>query len=329
MVMVSREEWAARLEERGLASSDAVVVADDAFGWRDPHAPARPLLEGFEERHDEAERRAIFDVVIEAQARGPVHADRAVAWRRVYEAGCPMDNIHRVLWHAFQAPDSNIQDQAWVPLAQALRTIAHYEALDFPRVGAMEYGVGLGCERLWTNTRDGHRRLLEHGAPYPMVLRSLDLCRNVFSPRLRARVDAAAGLKPVLKEPTIDRLPWQTEQLSEETVLGDVDDGGAESDVDPVAAWFAVAEDLMSTGEIVHDVGADRFALADEPLTPRKCRPRDPPLAPRERPESLQSLLDAWHAHAEPWVSRVLVESLDFEDPMLWLTTVAEMTLRQ
>ncbi len=326
--MISRDEWAALLVARGLAPLDAAVVANDAFRWRDPHDPAHALIDGVATRHQEAEWRVIFDAVLDAQARGPLDVDRAIAWRRVYEAGCPMDHIHRVLWHAFQAPGSDIQDRAWVPLDRALETIRRYEELDFPRVSAMDYGPGLGCERLWTNTRDGHRRLLELGAPYRLVFRSLDLCRNVLSPLLRARVDEAAGLKPVLKEPTIDRLPWQTEELADETLFAEIDDGPDPSAEDPVATWFAVVERMMSSREIVHDLGADRFVLAGEPLTPRSCEPRDPPPMPRARPASLQAVLDAWHQRAEAWAEPVSVGALDFEDPMLWLTSAAELTLR-
>lgn len=131
--------YAAALEQRGLTATDAAAVAGAAFDCKDPKTRT-PLLEGLAARLAPADWGALLGVVVEAQARGP-EGVRAAAWRRLYVAGCPMDNIHRTIWHALQDPEADIQDWAWLPPDAAMANIERYVELEFPRVGSMRYGL--------------------------------------------------------------------------------------------------------------------------------------------------------------------------------------------
>lgn len=313
--VTDRPSYEAALRSRGLEPADAKVVADATFALSDVRAPNEPLVSWLVARLPEAALRLLLDVVIEAQARGPQHPERAVAWRRLYVAGCPMDNVDRILWHSFHDPKADIQDWTWVPPERAMAELERYVRLEFPRTGSMRYGPGLGCERLWTNTLHGHREIMRIGAPFVFVGQSLNLARNVMSLRLRERVDRETGLKPVLIVDTIDRLPWQTELLDLDAVDGDVQ-----------VRWFDVVEAMFERGEILHDLSGDRFIVNDEALTERTIQPRLDPPPPRPRPtKELSTLLEAWHATSEPWMRPVATDDLDLQDPAAWLASVAEL----
>lgn len=308
--MTTRHGYSSALEERGLSAADAETVADAAFDLMDPKTRA-PLLEALASRLPEADWAALLGVVVEAQARGPEGA-RAAAWRRLYVAGCPMDNIHRTMWHAFQDPEADIQDWTWLPLDAAMANIERYVELEFPRVGSMRYGVGLGCETLLSNARVAFRELVRLGASHLFLGQTINLCRNVLSPALRGQVDARAGLRaPVMQ--TIDKEPWQDQLL-------DMDD------VDELAMqrWLDVLDEMRNVGTARHDRSADRLALADEPLTPRRITPRSAPQAPAPRPAHLAALLASLQKEIEPWQQAVTLDALDVVDPLEWLRWVAE-----
>jgi hypothetical protein len=308
--MTSRSQYATALEGRGLSSADATTLADAASRLVDAKSGA-PLLEGLAARLPEADWAALLGVVVEAQARGP-EGPRAPAWRRLYVAGCPIDNIHRTLWHAFQDPDADIQDWAWLPIDAAMVNIERYVELELPRVGSMRFGVGLGCETLLSNATAGFRELVRLGASLIFLGQTINLCRNVLSPALRARVDASAGLRAPVME-TIDKEPWQDELLD----LGDVDEL-------VLQRWLDSLAQMIETRAAVHDRSADRFVSADEPLTPRRIRPRPAPQPPAPRPAHLAGLLAGMQAQLEPWQQEVKLGSIDVLDPLEWLTGLAE-----
>jgi glycosyltransferase involved in cell wall biosynthesis len=244
-----------------------------------------PLLDGLAARLLEADWAALLGTVVEAQARGP-EGPRAAAWRRLYVAGCPIDNIHRTLWHAFQDPEADIQDWTWLPREAAMANLERYVQLEFPRVGSMRYGVGLGCETLLANATGAFRELVRLGSSHIFLGQTLNLCRNVLSPALRARVDARAALHAPVTE-SIDKEPWQEELLELEEV-----------DELVLQRWLDALNEMRKTGAAVHDRSADRFALAGETLAPRRIRPRPAPEAPAARTAQVAPRAPAGRARA-------------------------------
>lgn len=340
------ELYASLLGARGLAPGDVEVILRQAKELPAPHGVGEELVPFLERRLSREERETILTAAAEVHAHGPTGLF-AEGWRLLYVGGCPLDHVWRTLWHAFKDPEADPQDFVWLPEEEALRNVRRYAELGFPRSGAPDtYGPGLGCETLLTNTRDGSRALLQHGAPLLFVARSINACRDVLTPALRAVVDREAGIDPaeVVARPSRGRLDavraklfarseltdddlrdavWLTDHRDRDELL-DLREERVES---LVGRWFSTVDALLASGRMVVDHGRDRFRLAEEPAAPLRVVRRDQPAAPTPAPALLETTLARWHRTTDQgyFGASATAQGLLEEDPVIWLGEVAEM----
>lgn len=282
-------EYLAALRAQGLPARDARILVGCARSTPAPRPEDGALLPFLRSRVPGREWALLLDTVAATQARGPRREPFATAWRMLYVAGCPIEHLWRVLWHALRDPGADPQDEAWMPRAAGLANVRRYAALGFPTSGAADtYGPGLGCERLVENTRQGTRRLLELGAPAILAVQAFERCRAVLSPGLRAEVDAVAVTDPA-----------------------------------SCAAWLDALDAAMARA--VHDPGGDRYRLASEPPTVTLPRRRRAPGPPRAVDPDVARLLARWR-RKRPWNGTTAGE-LERTDPLQWLNLVAWMTI--
>ncbi len=286
--------YGAALRARGLPDRDVRVLVASVRRWRAPFGVEQSLLPFVHERLYLDERTPLLDAVAEAQARGPRVGPWADGWRALYTAGCPLDHIWAVLWHAFRDPSGDPQDERWLGANAGLANVHRYVTLGFPRSGAPDtYGPGLGCEQLVRNARLGTLELLRLGVEGFLVGQGIERCRAVLSPGLCAMLDARAS---------------------------------ASADDNPIP-WLDALDRAIASREAVHDVGGDRYRLATEPGTPAIPRRRRAPAPPGDVDPDLPRLLRRWRRR-RPW-NTTTVADLQHTDPLAWLQLAAEMAVYQ
>jgi hypothetical protein len=334
------------LRARGMSARDAAVLARIAEDLPKPRGVDAPLFPFLHARLTKREWALVIGAVAETQARGP-RGRLASGWRLLYVAGCPIDQIWRVLWHSFKDPSADPQDDAWLAETAGLRNARRYVSLGFPTSGAPDvYGPGLGCETLLENTRSGARELLRLRAPRPLLLASVATSRGVLTPAARDVLDRAAGVLPKYRigrpsreeydavrarllageQPSLEDLSLASRYLnapagSDETL--DVPD----SRIARIARqWFLTLDAMLASGEIVADLGQDRYRLATERAVTRRVAKRRPPAGPpRAIRPALVALLGRWRRKRDGSAVSASARDLDYEDSLQrWLPRLAE-----
>lgn len=337
-------EYEGSLIARGLLAEDARVLVGAARALQAPLGSHGPLFPFLRARLYAEDWQLVLDAVIETQARGPRQEPWSTAWRRLYVEGCPLDHLWAVLWHSFKDPEADPQDFVWLAPAVGLDNVQRIIELQFPRSSAPgTYGPGLGCQALYDNTRRGAKELIRLGAPSMPVLQNLNRCRSVLSRSLRADVDVAAGLQArTVARPSAEALRAIREKLDAAAKLSPEEwetiatDSGFDEGMDELLAldhdveasverWFAALEARFASGQVVHDVGGDRFVLQREPFSMRESARRAAPRLAQEPSTALRRLVDRWRENGAP--NQTTLEELELQDPLRWLATIGEMAV--
>jgi len=97
--------------------------------------------------------------------------------------------------------------------------------------------------------------------------------------------------------------------------------------------WARTLSDLMTTNRAVHDVSGDRFVLSNESIDHQKPMKRSEPQAAADKRDALRTLIAPWDAaYLPPWGKSdasldAILDQRDYEDPLRWLESVAELAL--
>lgn len=326
------ERYGKALVRFGLSPEDAAVLLEQArearamfsIGGSDPPL-LFPLVQA---RLDEASWAALVDAVAETQARGPFAAPARAVWRVLYVEGCPIDHLWQVFYHCFNDPDSDPQDWVTVEPERALAEAKRYAALQFPRAAGP--WPGLGCN----NTIDSVGNRLASGAARRVLgsmfaVNELIKARTVASAILSETLDHEAHLPDPFRRTLVKSSPFETDPGLVEWVEG----RSTDEIFDLASRWVQALVELLGAHRAVHDVGGDRFVLHGETIDETRHALRSEPAPPADQRAALRAIIAPWDdAFRPPWGKEeesldALLDQRDHDDPLHWLTSVAERTL--